>query len=974
MNTSNANPIRLSRLAAAAVWAMAILASSAAHAAERDRDDDRDPARTLLPTGQWITPTAARGSAYIPLMPKLADMPNLPAGYAQSEALSPDGKTLLVLTSGYNYVVDAGGKFLPDDSTQFIFVFDVSHGDAVQKQVVKVSNSFVGIAFAPDGKQFYVPGAGEDNLHVFALQGGTWAESGTPIKLNHAAGLGLAQGPTATGVAVTSDGKRVLVANRYNDSVSIIDMTNRSVVAEQDLRPGKSGGVAGTPGGEYPSAIAIDGNKTAYISSERDREVVVLDISASVPAVVGRIAVQGNPNKMVLDAARHTLYVACDNSDQVALIDTRIQRVRATVSTLAGAGMIRPDKAKYKGASPNGLALSSDGKKLYVTNRGTNSLAVIDIGTDTPRVVGLVPTGWSPSDVRVSASGRNLYVSNAKMVPGPNPGNCLGYETVPCPVAGSPVTFAPNQYVLNLTGSALLTMPVPDREQLERLSERVGSNNGFAGEHDREADETMEALRKNIKHVIYIVKENRTYDQVLGDIGKGNSNPRLTEFPRATTPNLHAMASNFVTFDNFYDSGDVSGNGWPWSTSARESDAGAKMLPPNYAGNGGGGSYDWEGTNRNVNVALTGAARVAANPLSAGLDADTLPGTGNVAAPDGPDGQVQQGYLWDAALRKGLSVRNYGFLIDLTRYHLAGTPYQGLQIPLDRTPFAHGSVQSYSANPQLAPRTDVYFRGFDDNYPDFYREQEWEREFQSYVADGNLPSLSLVRFMNDHTGSFKTAIDGVNTPEVQVADNDYAVGRLVEAVANSRYASDTLIFVIEDDAQDGPDHVDAHRSTAYVVGPYVRQGALVHQHYTTVNFVRTISDVLGLDHLGINDATQRPMSKAFDLSQAQWQFSAVASGMLRGTALPLASGTRFASVARPIHDGEYWADKTRGFDFSEEDKVDAVAYNKVLWKGLMTGRSYPVNGGRPAVRFSKAASGKASSLATAAHESQSDND
>ncbi|MBV9890684.1 MAG: phosphoesterase, partial [Rhizobacter sp.] len=196
--------------AALAAFAVLSLLAAPSQADPRDDDDSGSALNTRLPTGQWITPTAARQSVYQPLLPRLPDAPTLPAGYAQSEALSPDGKTLLVLTSGYNYVVDAAGKFLPKDSTQFVFVYDVSRSTPVQRQVLQVSNSYVGIAFAPDGKSFYVPGAGEDNVHVFALQGGSWAESGTPIPLGHATGLGLAQGPTATGIAVTADGKRAV--------------------------------------------------------------------------------------------------------------------------------------------------------------------------------------------------------------------------------------------------------------------------------------------------------------------------------------------------------------------------------------------------------------------------------------------------------------------------------------------------------------------------------------------------------------------------------------------------------------------------------------------------------------------------------------------------------------------------------------------------------------------------------------------
>lgn len=258
----------------------------------------------------------------------------------------------------------------------------------------------------------------------------------------------------------------------------------------------------------------------------------------------------------------------------------------------------------------------------------------------------------------------------------------------------------------------------------------------------------------------------------------------------------------------------------------------------------------------------------------------------------------------------------------------------------DRTPFANHAVQAYSANPELSPLTDVYFRGFDDHYPDFYREQEWEREFNAYVTNGNLPNLSLVRLMNDHTGSFASAIDGVNTPDIQVADNDYAVGRLIEAVAKSPYAASTLIFVIEDDAQDGSDHVDADRSTAFVVGPDVKKAALVSTHYTTVNMLRTITDVLGIDHLGIYDASQGPMTNVFDLTQSSWTCLASAWSLLRTTALPLPTTVLFAAATKPARTAKYGAAKTRRLDFSEEDKVDALACNKILWEGLMPGRSF----------------------------------
>jgi len=252
----------------------------------------------------------------------------------------------------------------------------------------------------------------------------------------------------------------------------------------------------------------------------------------------------------------------------------------------------------------------------------------------------------------------------------------------------------------------------------------------------------------------------------------------------------------------------------------------------------------------------------------------------------------------------------------------------GLYFPLYTDP-AHtdgGTIVAYATDPALAPITDPYFRGFDNNFPDFYREQEWEREFDGFVDAGNLPNLELVRLMHDHTGNFATAINGVNTPELQVADNDYAVGKLIQKVAASPYAGSTLIFVVEDDAQNGPDHVDAHRSIAFVAGPYVKHGALVSTHYSTVNLLRTIEDVLGIGHLGVFDAYQRPMSDVFDMSQASWSYSATPSALLSGTTLPIATAMLDRhllppTLMRPTHSGAWWASAMKGFDFSVADHL-----------------------------------------------------
>ncbi|HEY2017573.1 MAG TPA: hypothetical protein VGH38_28905, partial [Bryobacteraceae bacterium] len=305
-------------------------------------------------------------------------------------------------------------------------------------------------------------------------------------------------------------------------------------------------------------------------------------------------------------------------------------------------------------------------------------------------------------------------------------------------------------------------------------------------------------------------------------------------------------------------------------------------------------------------------------------------------APDGPDNEVNTGYLWDSAFRANLTVRNYGFFVDGSRYST-----QRYGIPPLRDPFLTGTRVAYPTSASLTPYTDPFFRGFDNSFPDYYRFKEWEREFDTNYAAGGLPSLSLIRFMHDHTGSYDTAIDGVNTPETQVADNDYAVGLLVQKIANSVYANDTLIFVIEDDAQDGGDHVDSHRSIAFVAGAYVKQHALVSTQYNTIDFVRTIEEVLGLPPMNLNDALARPMADIFNTTPSAWSFTAAPAPILYGTKLPLPPKPLGLVVPKPAHNSRYWARAMKGMDFEAEDRVDPLDFNHILWKGLKSGTPYP---------------------------------
>jgi len=888
-----------------------------------------------LPTGFSITPLAAPGASLLPLRPGVAGFADYVAGQPVSMALSPDGNMLVVLTSGYNLVTGSNGQQAAAASTDFVFAYDVTANQLTYKQALPVAGAFAGVAWNPKGDEFYIAGAVKDTVYIFTAKSGSFVANGS-IPLWHkdpfgfGSGLGLGIQAIAAGVACNARGDRLVVTNYANDSVSLIDIAGRTVLAELDLRPGVvDEALTGVAGGEYPFWVVIKGNDKAYVSSVRDREIVAVGLAGDKPTVTGRIALRGNPNKMILNAAQTLLFAAVDNSDTVAVIDTGTEALVEQINTTAPTPAGIASAVFMKGSNPNSLALSPNERVLYVTNGGTNSVAVIALGSPS-QTIGLIPTGWYPQAVSVSADGSTLLVAHSKNVPGPNPGGG-------------------NQYILQLQKGGMQTIPVPNRRILATLTAQVEANNNFnpPDEHGANRD-VMVALREKIKHVIYIVKENRTYDQVLGDLEKGNGDPKLAMFGEQHTPNQHLIARKFVTLDNFYDSGEVSGVGWNWSTAGRATDSVEKTIPAQYAGRLGPAFEDYEGTNRNINMGYAKAEdRVKVNPVSP-LDPNQLPGTADVNAPDSSEGEAGAGYLWDAALRSGLSVRNYGFYLDLTRYNLpALIP---LNIPASPSPFADGIVQAYAAKASLQPVTDPYFRGFDLEYPDYYRYQEWAREFDLHVKNGNLPSLSLVRFMHDHTGSFATAKYGVNTAESQVADNDYAVGLLLEHLAASPYKNDTLVFVIEDDAQAGPDHVDAHRSTAFIAGPYVKQGALVSTRYTTVSMMRTMKDVLGIPYFGLNDGTAEPMADVFDLAQEKWDYTSLVPAILRSTKLPVPARTaanslpdsrEYRAALRPRHDAKWWAKRSEGQNFAKEDDLDEVSYNEVLWKGTMGRMPYP---------------------------------
>jgi YVTN family beta-propeller protein len=942
-------------------------------------------AASILPTGQVITPTATRGSTIQVLSTGLRSDGNADAAEAVNTALSPDGKTLLVLTSGWN----KGNKRSDGTSISFpalnpitgapvgtttlsewVFVYAVNgDGTVTKRQQVNIPSTYSGLAWAPDGNRFYVSGGQDDRVYVYLLSGSQFVPDAPFVLLGHNSnqtapfpkydgsilkGTKAAQavtfggsslivgGAVVAGLALSQDGKTLVAANFENDSISIVDTATRSVTREvKFFTPG--GTVAQ---GEFPYDVAVlnnlDGSaKTAFVTSQRDDQVMVVDMATGN---FTSIRVDDQPNRMILSKDQTTLYVVNGNSDSVSVIDTASKTVKGTIS------LSRPGD-KYKGANPNSVTLSPDQKTLYVTLGFENALAVVDLKTR--RLLGRIPTGWYPTSVSVNEDDTFLYVCTFKSNAGPNPTN--GPAPNPTFLSARPWPLVKAQ--LNI-------IPVPHTPDLSALSRQVDDNNGIT---NRRKDSLMSFLHNKIEHVIYIVKENKTYDQVLGDLPRGNGDPTLTQFPQAVSPNHHSLAMTFGLLDNFYDSGQVSGDGWGWSTYAETTDYNEKTIAVNYGNGGNGVTYDTEGTSRLIGVGLPDSAPSPSQftvRLTTLLDptgsSAIMPGPRNVSEPLGSgdlDPDVVGGHLWDSALREHKTVRNYGFFVDQAYYLTTQSdptkpdPVLKVYLPISPTPFASNMPQAVPLSTGLRDKTDIYFRGFDQNNADTYLFNEWLRD----VTVNGLPDLSLVRLPHDHFGNTATAIAGLNTPALQMADNDYAIGRLVDFVSHSQYWQNTAIFILEDDAQSGGDHVDAHRSLGYVISPYSKRGVTIPTNYNTVNVLRTIEDLLDIDHLNQSDANAAPMADVFKHTPDFTPYNAIIPGSL--CAAPVdpnlvpdckkSASMTISPKAVELHDADWWAERLKDFDFHDADRIDAEAFNRILWEGIMGDVPYPtVRSGR----------------------------
>jgi DNA-binding beta-propeller fold protein YncE len=675
---------------------------------------------------------------------------NLPLNLLQT----PDSKYLIVTSNGL--------------SKPSLAVVDIATWAV--KSTLPLDHAWYGLAWSPDGTKLYSAGAGQNNVQEFAYADGVITRART-FALPAVTGESF-----AGGLAVSPDGKTLFVTRVFAQSVSTIDLPTGVVTKTVAL-----------PAEPYSNIVSGDG-RLLYVSLWGGAKVQVYMLPSMV--LLQEFTTGEHPNAMVLSADGKRLFIACGNDASVWVYDT-----------FAGYAIEQISMSLYPNApptsTPNSLALSPDGKTLIVSNADTNSVAVVDVSNGGASIVrGFVPTGWYPTGAIFSKDGRLIFVLSGKgLVPSPKP-----HDDGP---------------ELRLQG-AVSALGVPDAGALAEYTRRVVAVTPYT-----------DALRLNpnvpigspiprtvgasspIKHVFYIIRENRTYDSILGDMKQGNGDPALTLFGAAITPNAHAIASQFVLFDNFYVDADVSYDGHSFSTAAYATDVVQKLWQTVYANRGGLYLSEGDGFMR--------------NPF------------GNLSTPE-------SGYIWDYAQRARVSVRSYGEFV----HHLSRT--------------AAGDVVAEGAVPGLKNNVAPSFAGFDLDITDQKRVDNWLVEFNGFIQNNNLPQLSILHLGNDHT---QGTTPGKFSPKAMIADNDLAMGRVVDAIANSAYWKDSAIFVVEDDAQSGPDHVDSHRSVALVASPFAKRGFVDHTFYSTSGMLRSMELILGLPPMSQYDAAATPFFNAF---------------------------------------------------------------------------------------------------------------
>ncbi len=753
----------------------------------------------------------------------------LPNGWS----LTPVGKSLPVGDLPLNIAVSPTQKYLAvtnnGQSTQSLQLVDPKNRTILDS--VDIPKSWLGLKFSADEKYLYASGGNDNWILRYAIQnnklvladsitlGGKW-----PVKISPA------------GIEINDATNTMYVVTKENNSLYTIDLASKKITQTLAL------------GAEAYTCLLSPDKSELYISLWGGDKILVYNTLQN--KLVDSVAVGDNPNDICLTKNGQYLYVANANDNSVSVIDIKQRKVLETLNAA-----LYPNSVP--GSTTNSVALSADEKTLYIANADNNCLAVFNVSTPgAGKSKGFIPVGWYPTVVRVVAN--TVFVANGKGFTsmanpyGPDPYDRKKQNSFQKGLKAKPAEV---QYIGGLFKGALSIFNTPTDAQLGMYSKLVYENTPY--------NKNTELLAKGqpgnpipmkvgspspIKHVFYIIKENRTYDQVLGDMPEGNGDTSLCLFGDQVTPNQHALAREFVLLDNFYVDAEVSADGHNWSMGGYTNDYEEKTWPTSYGGRGG--DYDAEGNREIANN--------------------------------------KGGFIWEHAKRAGVSYRTYGEFAD-----------------------------DYKPNiPVLKNHFCPYYTSWDQTVRDTTRVGQWKREFDSLVAVNALPGISTLRIINDHTEGLSL---GRPTPKAHCADNDLAVGMFVDYLSKSPVWKESVVFVLEDDAQDGPDHVDAHRSPVYVAGGFVKRHFVDHTMYSTTSVLRTIELILGIAPMSQYDAAATPMWRCF-------------------SAKPDLTGFNAKSLQYDINERNKatnaWQRKSETFDFTKEDKVNDQEFTEVVWKAV----------------------------------------
>lgn len=751
-----------------------------------DRQPDLAVPRVQLPNG-WALSPAGR---HLPL----GDLP-------LNMALVPGGRQAVITLNGYG----KNGLVLID-----------LEGEAVLDQV-EMPAAWYGLAVSREGVIY--ASAGNDNcVRTFRIEGGRFLTSDSLL-------LGRPWPEdtiSVTGLALDENKDRLFVITKEDNALYVLNTKSKSVEKKIAL-----------DAEAYDCRLSPDGRQL-YISLWGGGTVVFYDTDRE--EIVHKLPVGGHPNDMVLSADGRFLFVACSDDNAVAVVDVENRRIVEMI-----VASLYPDAPT--GSTSNSVALSPDGHTLAVANADNNCLALFDISEPgESRSLGFIPTGWYPTAVEIIGS-KLLVVNGKGMGSNANPQGPNPHE---------PRTDS-TQYIGDFFPGSLSFIDYPQLATLADYSRQVYENTPYNQEKERlAAGEPGNPIPRAvgdaspIRYVFYVIKENRTYDQVLGDLPEGNGDPYLCLFPDSVTPNHHALAREFVLLDNFYVNAEVSADGHNWSTAAYANDYVEKTWPAQYSDRGG--TYDYEGQK-------------------------------DIAYP-------RDGFIWDFCRRAGISFRTYGEFANLNEAY-------------------HQTLEGHTC-----PR----FPGYNLTITDAYRFEQWRIDFDSLLRLGEVPRLNIVRLPNDHTAGARA---GRLTPAAMVADNDLAVGRLVEHISQSPIWQESVIFILEDDAQNGPDHVDAHRSICLVAGPHVRRGHVEHTMYSTSSVLRTIELILGLPAMSQYDAAATPLFACFTSAADDRPYTARPNNIDLQQRNP--PDTRLSRLSSTIN-------------LNAEDQAPDLLFSEIIWK------------------------------------------